>query len=105
MPVLERLPAFRALLGLILVFFLPGFAWTLVFFKRLHIMERIVLSIGLSMAVVTLSLLALNKLIGIRTTGSNSVLVIILVTIVPVAIYYITRRISPRQEGADDNAA
>ena len=51
-PSLERLPIVRALLGVIIVFFLPGFAWTLVFFKKLSIMERVVLSFGLSIAVV-----------------------------------------------------
>ena len=95
-PLLERLPIVRALLGFIIVFFLPGFAWTLVFFKKLSIMERVVLSFGLSIAVITLSLLFLNKAIGIRITGFNSVLVIIAVTIIPVAIYYLNRLIRRR---------
>lgn len=95
-PSLERLPILRALLGFIIVFFLPGFAWTLVFFKKLSIMERAVLSFGLSIAVITLSLLFLNKAIGIRITGLNSVLVIIAVTIIPVAIYYLNRLIRRR---------
>jgi len=95
-PFLERLPIIRALLGFILVFFLPGFAWTLVFFRQVNVVERIVLSIGLSIAVVTLSLLFLNKLIGIRITGFNSVLVILVVTIIPVAFYYLNRLIRRR---------
>lgn len=95
-PSLERLPILRALLGFIIVFFLPGFAWTLVFFKKLSIMERAVLSFGFSIAVITLSLLFLNKAIGIRITGLNSVLVIIAVTIIPVAIYYLNRLIRRR---------
>ncbi len=90
-PFLERLPAVRALLGFILVFFLPGFAWTLVFFKQINIIERIALSFGLSIAVVTLSILTLNVLLGIRITGLNSVLIIIVVTIIPVVFYYLKR--------------
>ncbi len=93
---LERLSVIRAILGFLIMFFLPGFAWTLVFFKKLSIMERAVLSFGLSIAVITLSLLFLNKVVGIRITGFNSVLVIIAVTIIPVAIYYLNRLIRRR---------
>ncbi len=93
---LERLSVIRAILGFIIMFFLPGFAWTLVFFKKLSIMERVVLSFGLSIAVITLSLLFLNKVVGIRITGFNSVLAIVLVTIIPLAIYYLNRLIRRR---------
>ena len=92
-PFVEDLPIVRAILGFILVFFLPGFAWTLVFFNRrqINVIERIILSFGLSIAVVTLSIFSLNKLIGIRITGLNSILIIIGITIVPVAFYYLNR--------------
>ena len=90
-PFLEKLPAIRAILGFILVFFLPGFAWTLVFFKEINVIERGALSFGLSIAMVTLSILALNVLLGIRITGLNSVLIIIVITIIPVAVYYLKR--------------
>lgn len=91
LPFLEKLPAIRAILGFMLVFFLPGFAWTLIFFKQVNIIERIALSFGLSIAVVTLSILVLNVLIGVRITGLNSLLIIIAVTIIPVAFYYLKR--------------
>ena len=98
LPFLDRLPIIRVILGFIFVFLLPGFAWTLVFFygKQINLMERFVLSFGLSIAIVTLSLLSLNKLIGIRITGVNSVLVIIVLTIIPVVFYYLNRRIRRR---------
>jgi len=92
-PFLERLPIIRALLGFIFVFFIPGFAWTLVFFRQVNVIERIALSFGLSIAVVTLSLLFLDKLIGIRITGFNSVLTIIAVTIIPLVFYYLNNLI------------
>ena len=97
-PFLERLPIIRALLGFILVFFLPGFAWTLIFFKgrQINVIERVALSFGLSIAVVTISILSLNKLTGIRITGFNSVLIIIAVTIIPLAFYYLSRLIKKR---------
>jgi len=98
LPFLDRLPVIRAVLGFIFVFFLPGFAWTLVFFrgKQIDLIERSALSFGLSIAIVTLSVLALNKLIGIRITGVNSVLVIIVVTVIPVAGYYLSKLIRKR---------
>ena len=91
LPFLERLPAIRAILGFILVFFLPGFAWTLIFFNRVNVIERIVLSFGLSIALVTLSILALNVLLGIRITGLNSLMIITMLTIIPVVVYYLKR--------------
>jgi len=96
-PFLERLPIIRAILGFILVFFLPGFAWTLVFFRQINVIERVTLSFGLSIVVVTLSLLLLNRLIGISITGFNSVLVIVGITILPVLVYYLNRLIKRRR--------
>ena len=90
--ILESLPGIRGILGIILMFFLPGFAWTLVFFKQINIAERIALSFGLSIALVTLSIFALNVLIGIRVTAVNSVLIIVFITLIPVAVYYLNRR-------------
>jgi len=96
-PFLERLPVVRAILGFILVFFLPGFAWSLVFFRQLRVLERIVLSLVLSIVVVTLSLIFVDRLTGIRITGFNSVLIIILVTILPVVAYYLNKFIRRRR--------
>lgn len=97
-PFLERFAIIRAILGFILVFFIPGFAWSLVFFKKLSIIERITISIALSIAMVTLSILALNLLIGMRITGFNAVLVIGLITVVPLIIYFITMYINKKKE-------
>ena len=92
-PLLDSVPAIRVLLGFILVFFLPGFAWTLIFFsgRQINTVERLALSFGLSIAIVLLSIFALNRLIGIRITGVNAFLIIIAVTIVPVALYYLKK--------------
>ena len=94
----EGLSVIRAIAGLILVFFLPGFAWTLVFFKgsQINIVERVVLSFGLSIAVVTISIFALNLLVGVKITGFNSVLIIIVVTVIPVVAYYLNRLVRRR---------
>ena len=90
-PLLESIPGLRAILALILMFFLPGFAWTLVFFRQINILERIALSVGLSIAIVALSIVALNIVVGVRITGFNSVLIIIILTIIPLVFYYLNR--------------
>ena len=90
LPFFERLPAIRAILGFVLVFFLPGLAWSLIFFKQLRVLERIALSLAMSIVGVTLSVFFANRL-GMRITGLNSVLVIIVVTILPVMVYYLNR--------------
>lgn len=95
-PLLESVPVIRAIIGFVLVFFLPGFAWTLVFFRRMKVLERVVFSFGLSIVVVTLSLFLLNILIGIRITGFNSVMAISIIIIIPVAVYYLIRLIRGR---------
>ena len=87
----EGLPVIRAVLGVVLVFFLPGFAWTLVFFRQVNILERLALSIGLSIALVTLSVLVLNALFGVRINGTNALLTIIVMTVIPAAIYLYRR--------------
>ena len=62
----EDLTAIRAILGFILVFFLPGFAWTL-------------------------SIIVLNLLLGMRINGTNALLTIIVMTVIPVGIYLFKR--------------
>ncbi len=95
-PFFNNVPIIRAILGFIFVFFLPGFAWTLVFFKRVNIIERVALSLGLSIALVTLSILALDVLMGVRITGANSILIISVLIVVPLAFYYLKRLIRVR---------
>lgn len=95
-PFLESVPAVRAIAAFILFFFLPGFAWTLVFFKQLNIIERIALSVGLSIAIVTLTILVAHLLLGVRITGLNSILIIIIIVIIPLAIYYLKKIVSGR---------
>lgn len=93
----EPLSIIRAILGFILVFFLPGFAWTIVFFRKINVIERVTLSLALSIVVVTLSLLFISRLFGLRITGLNSALVIIVVTILPLLAYYLNRLVKRRR--------
>ena len=91
----------RAILGVVLVFFLPGFAWTLVFFRKVNIIERIAISIGLSIALVTLSIIVLNVLFDIRINGFNALVTIIVMTIIPAGIYFLRRYLARRREVSD----
>ena len=95
-PILEQVPVLRAILGFILVFFLPGFAWTFVFFKQINVVERVTLSVGLSIALIVLSLISLNVLFGVRINGLNAVLVIVAITILAVGVYYLKRLVIQR---------
>lgn len=101
--VFNSLPGVRAVLAFVLVFFLPGFAWTLIFFRgrQINAIERLALSFGLSIAIVVLSIMALNIVFDVRITGFNSVLIIIVVTVVPL-IYYSVRCIAGRRGGGGD---
>jgi uncharacterized membrane protein len=100
-PFAERLPIIRAIIGFILVFFVPGFAWTFVFFSRLNIIERIALSFGLSIAAVTLSVLVLHVLFGMKITGANSLLTIIVITIIALAVYLLKRFITRQSQASN----
>ena len=100
-PFAERLSAVRAILGFVLVFFVPGFAWTFVLFSRVNIIERVALSFGLSIASVTLSLVVLHVLFGLRINVANSVLTIIVITIIALAVYLLKRFITRQSKASN----
>ena len=91
LPFIDQVPFLRAVLGFILVFFLPGFAWTLIFFRRAVLIERVVLSFGLSIALVTLTVCVTNLLFDVRITGLNVFLTIIAITAIPAVPYCVMR--------------
>ncbi|MDP3880156.1 MAG: DUF1616 domain-containing protein [Dehalococcoidales bacterium] len=100
-PFLERLPAIRVAIAFLLVFFLPGLSWTGVLFRQINIIERVALSFGLSIAIVTLSILFANRLFDTGISGFNSLMVILTVTIVPAVVYYLNRLIGGRKESEE----
>ncbi|MFC1921250.1 DUF1616 domain-containing protein [Chloroflexota bacterium] len=103
-PFLESVPVVRAILGFILVFFLPGFAWTFVFFRRIKVLERILVSFALSIVMVTLSILFANWIFEIAVTVYNTVLIIIIVCVLPVGIYYLLKYIKRRTGETEEEA-
>ena len=100
-PFAEKFPALRAVFGFIVVFFLPGFAWTFVFFNKISVIERIALSLGLSIAMVTLSILVLHMLFGMKVTGVNSLLTILVIIVAAVGTYLVKRYIIRRSRASN----
>ena len=90
-PVLDNVPIIRMIIGIALVFFAPGFVWTLVLFRQITHLERLVLSFALSLALVTLSIFGLNIVINMQINGLNTLLTILLLIIIPLIICFIQR--------------
>ncbi len=90
-PFAGSLSVLRAIFGFIFVLFVPGFAWTLVLFPRVNVIERIALSFGLSIAAVTLSIFALNVVLHISISGFHSFLIILAITVIALVIYALKR--------------
>lgn len=99
----SSVPALRAVIAFVLMFFLPGFAWTLVFFgdrRQINLLERLAMSIGLSIAIVVLCVLALNVLLHISITSFHTLLIILMITVIPIVWYCLRRIISRRSDSA-----
>jgi len=80
----------RVILGLILIFFIPGFAFTWAIYTKktdLSSIVRIALSCVLSVAIVMISSLFLESVLGIESTGVNIVISLLSFTIVMVVIW------------------
>ncbi len=103
LPFLDSIPAVRVIMGTILVFFLPGFAWTIVFFRQLKPLERIPISIALSIVLVTLSLLFASRIFGTVINGFNAVLIIVTVTALPVLVHFLVKYTKYRTRKATED--
>ena len=81
----------RAIVGFLLVMFIPGYAFTFALFPKkdeIDIIERIALSIGLSISTVVLSIFVLNVFFKIRINLVNSLLTILIMTFIFSVIGY-----------------
>lgn len=97
---LNAVPVIRAIIGSIIVFLLPGFAWTLVLFNKINNIERFALSVGLSIASVTVSVLVINLLFKVRITGTNALIIIAVITVIPLVVYFFKK--SRRKSKTED---
>ena len=75
---MELIELLRIPIGALFVLFLPGYAWSFVFFKKgdIDLIERIALSFGLSIALVPLVVFWLNGILKIRINIVNVTAVI-----------------------------
>ena len=89
------LDGLRLFFGGLFVLFVPGFAWSYVFFTKKNIdwIERVALSFGLSIALVPLCVFWLNFLLHVKITLLNTSLIVCGLTAIPV-VYIIIRRTS-----------
>ena len=87
MSILEGL---RLFFGGLFVLFVPGLAWSYVFFARKKIdwIERVALSFGLSIALVPLSVFWLNWLFDMKITLLSIATIVSVLTIIPGAYIY-----------------
>ena len=83
---------FRIIFGSIFVLFVPGFAWSYVFFNRGKIdsIERLALSFGLSIALVPLTVFWFNWVFHVSITLVNTWLIVCGITLV--AIFWLLAR-------------
>ena len=90
---MDPLSLFRIVFGSVFVLFIPGFAWTYLFFDRdeIDVVERIALSFGLSIALVPLSVFYLNYLFGVRITLVNCAIIISVLTLAPLGWFRVKR--------------
>ncbi len=89
---MDFLTVLRLIFGTLFVLFLPGLAWSFVFFKKEEIdaIERTALSFGLSIAIVPLSVFWLNYFIGVKITLLN--VSVIILTLIALAVGIIKKR-------------
>ena len=76
------MPVLRALGAFLLMFLLPGLAWSWVLFRQISLLARLALSIGLSIAIVTLGMLALNVVFGVRISATSTIVYTLGISIV-----------------------
>jgi len=83
------LEALRLIFGSIFVLFLPGLAWSFVFFARKEVdwIERLALSFGISIAMVPLVVFWFNWVFDVKVTLLNTILMV--VGLVMVAVVWI----------------
>ena len=84
----------RIIFGSVYVLFIPGFILTLIFFKKedkeIDWLERITLSLALSIAIVPLTIFLFN-LLGVSITSLSVFLEILLIIILSLTWIFFTR--------------
>ncbi|RLC96195.1 MAG: hypothetical protein DRI40_03880, partial [Chloroflexi bacterium] len=79
------LAVIEVIFGVLFILFLPGFVWSFLVFRmrEVDLLERVAISIGLSIATVTLVVFWLNWLFGMPITLLSASLVSVALTALP----------------------
>jgi uncharacterized membrane protein len=91
----------RAILGFVVVLFVPGYAATWAFFPKgneIDGLERLALSIGLSISLVVLTIYAMNAVFGVPINTLTSLLAIFTITFAGSAVGYVRMRRLAKQK-------
>jgi len=72
----------RTAIIFVILFFIPGYALASILFKKdeIKFLERITLSLLLSIATITLTLIILNYKFGVRINTLNTLIIVALIT-------------------------
>lgn len=91
---MSALEILRAIFGGVFLLLVPGFAWSYLFFKKGEInhIERIGISLGLSIAIVCLSLFLMNKVLSFKINLLNCAVLILVLTIPPILLVTLKAR-------------
>lgn len=94
----EIVEIIRIIFGSAFVLFLPGFAWSFVFFAREEIdwIERIALSFGLSIAMVPIAVFWLNYFLGVKINLLNVSIVILALICLAIGAYRLKSKYTPK---------
>ena len=98
----------RAIIGFILVLFIPGYAISWAFFpngKEIDWLERLALSIGLSISSVVLAIYASNVVFGLKIKLVNTLIIIFLITFVFSSVGYLRRKAGMREDNRKDHTS
>ena len=100
---MDILEILRMVFSGLFVLFVPGFIWGYVFFPGRNIdwIERVAISIGLSIAMVTLCVLCLNWLFEMKITLLNLSLTVCGLTVVP-GVYIVFRKFLRRKQVSNE---
>ena len=102
---MKVLVVLRAFFGTIFVLFIPGFAWSFMFFRKDEIdwIERIALSFGLSIALVPLTIFWLNYLFKIKINAFNCSIAIFVLIFIPIIYLLLKKTISHSKNASKKN--
>jgi uncharacterized membrane protein len=90
------LDVLRICVGVVFVLFVPGFFWSYFFFagKEIDWIERVALSLGLSLALVPISIFWLNQLFHVRITVLTVSATIVALVLLAILFLFFRMRIS-----------